>query len=716
MARLDRAHRLLELKLVYWGPAFGGKTTTLRTLHARCAERERGQLTSIETEQERTYFFDYAPLELPRFLGYAVRLHAFTVPGQAAYVETRRRILQGADVVVFVADATPSAAEATIESWIQLDDAMRALEPAGRPWPVVVTANKQDVPGATSPADVLRALTEAVPGRRTLEVHGTVATTGVGVVESFRRAATAGVERALDTSIASHPVEARRFLDELARVLGAPAAPEAKPPTPPATAPESAVPPPRRTVRVAAAPQGPDSASVTEALSTHVLLAARDLEMRELHQQQALGRLLIDLGHLCLSARSVDPMVRSVLSTLVMNLDASAGWVALPEPDAAAHVFDARGLCEAGRDVAAAIGPLLATAQAGRSQEVPPPVTARLPGAQPGAAGILVPFTGSGASAGWILLLGRAHVPMHASTASILSTTGAFLELASARLAALRQMQHANLELERRVEERTRELREEKEKLEDRVRERTSQLDAAKRATVEAERRLFDRERTEGVRRLAAGLAHEVNNPLAAIQANLQFVAESVGRVRALGGAAAVEAEDLASAVADASADVQRVSASVLSLFGGAAASRRSAHRTALGPLVRDTVTAFRQAMPEAPAPRFDEGEAVLVGLPPGEGARWTFRVLTLLAEGSRSALDLAIGVTGDGPTLTVASRDRADPRHEEELGRLARDVEACGGRLRIERLESGTRVRLVLPRALGESAHPAPAPREVAS
>ncbi len=343
----------------------------------------------------------------------------------------------------------------------------------------------------------------------------------------------------------------------------------------------------------------------------------------------------------------------------------------------------------------------------GRPAEVPPGLCPGLPGAQDGSSGLLVPFTGAGATAGWIVL--------PPSTASILVTTGAFLELASARLAALQQLRDANVELERRVEVRTRELREEKQNLEDRVRERTSQLEAAKRATVDAERRLFDRERSEGVRRLAAGLAHEVNNPLAAIRANLDFLGESMERLRALGGAAALEADDLASAVADARTDVVRVSESVLSLFGDAAVSRRSAHRTALGPVVRDTVTAFGRATPDAPVPRLDEGEAVLVGLAPAECARWVFRVLTCLAEGSRAALEVSIDATGEGPCVTVASKDRHDVPHDAALAHLANDVEACGGRLRLERTEAGARVRLVLPRALGQSVAPVAVPREVA-
>src|ERR1051326_4617293 len=122
MAHVDRASRRLDLKVVYWGPARGGKTTSLRSLHAACDAAGRGDLSSVETEDERTYYFNYAPLELPPWRGHDVRVHAYTVPGQEAYVETRRRILAGADAVVFVADGTPAAVDAGVRSWRQLDD------------------------------------------------------------------------------------------------------------------------------------------------------------------------------------------------------------------------------------------------------------------------------------------------------------------------------------------------------------------------------------------------------------------------------------------------------------------------------------------------------------------------------------------------------------------------------------------------------------------
>lgn len=191
--QIDPVRRRLDAKIVLWGPARGGKTTSLRSLHGAFAPTDRGTLASVDTQDERTYFFDYAPLDAPRWHDLEVRAHVYTVPGQESYVETRRRILRGADAVVFVADAEPGASGRTLASWRQLDDALRLLEMSGAGVPVVVAANKQDVRGAASVASVARSLSEAVPARAPRAVHGTSAVVGRGVLACFRDALVAAL-------------------------------------------------------------------------------------------------------------------------------------------------------------------------------------------------------------------------------------------------------------------------------------------------------------------------------------------------------------------------------------------------------------------------------------------------------------------------------------------------------------------------------------------
>src|SRR5690242_20011958 len=97
----------LHLKLVYYGPGFGGKTTNLEYLHAQSKPEYRGKLLSLTTEAERTLFFDLLPVELGTYRDYTIRLHLCTVPGQIRFDATRRLVLRHADGVVFVADSQP---------------------------------------------------------------------------------------------------------------------------------------------------------------------------------------------------------------------------------------------------------------------------------------------------------------------------------------------------------------------------------------------------------------------------------------------------------------------------------------------------------------------------------------------------------------------------------------------------------------------------------
>ena len=105
MALINVATREIHCKIVYYGPGLSGKTTNLKYIHSTVPTQARGDLLSIDTETERTLFFDFLPLDLGRVHGYQTRFHLYTVPGQVLYERTRVAVLNGADGVVFVADS-----------------------------------------------------------------------------------------------------------------------------------------------------------------------------------------------------------------------------------------------------------------------------------------------------------------------------------------------------------------------------------------------------------------------------------------------------------------------------------------------------------------------------------------------------------------------------------------------------------------------------------
>jgi len=177
--RIQASRRLMTLKIVYYGPGLSGKTTNLTTLHKRMREEQRGALVQLDTETERTLFFDYFPVVLGKIAGFRVKVDFFTVPGQSFYTATRRVVLEGADGVVFVADSSPRREEANL---ISRQDMVEALDEMGRPLdqvPHVYQWNKRDVRRAL-PVKTLQAMLnpEGAPSREA------IASDGVGVLET----------------------------------------------------------------------------------------------------------------------------------------------------------------------------------------------------------------------------------------------------------------------------------------------------------------------------------------------------------------------------------------------------------------------------------------------------------------------------------------------------------------------------------------------------
>src|SRR5947209_16094136 len=105
MALINIAAQEIHCKIVYYGIGYCGKTTNLQYVFKSINPSVRGEMLSIATETERTLFFDFLPLDLGKVHGFTIRFHLYTVPGQVLYERTRIAVLNGADGVVFVADA-----------------------------------------------------------------------------------------------------------------------------------------------------------------------------------------------------------------------------------------------------------------------------------------------------------------------------------------------------------------------------------------------------------------------------------------------------------------------------------------------------------------------------------------------------------------------------------------------------------------------------------
>ena len=121
MVQINFAQKQVNAKVVYYGPGMSGKTTNLEVVHQRAPEENRGELTSISTDGDRTLFFDFMPLDLGTVAGMKTCFQIYTVPGQVYYNSTRKLVLQGVDGVIFIADSSASMMEENLESLRNLE-------------------------------------------------------------------------------------------------------------------------------------------------------------------------------------------------------------------------------------------------------------------------------------------------------------------------------------------------------------------------------------------------------------------------------------------------------------------------------------------------------------------------------------------------------------------------------------------------------------------
>jgi signal recognition particle receptor subunit beta len=171
----------MTAKIVYYGPGLCGKTTNLSWIHGRTAPRSRGDMVSLETEADRTLFFDLLPLDVGVIGGMKVRLQLYTVPGQVFYNATRRLVLKGVDGVVFVADSQVPAAEPNEESLSNLRQNLEELSLDPRTMPVVFQYNKRDLRNILPVEEMQKALNPGgAPAYEAAAIHG------VGVFETLK--------------------------------------------------------------------------------------------------------------------------------------------------------------------------------------------------------------------------------------------------------------------------------------------------------------------------------------------------------------------------------------------------------------------------------------------------------------------------------------------------------------------------------------------------
>jgi len=145
MAIFNLKKREIECKIVYYGPGRGGKTTNLEYIFKTFRKQITGEMVSINTEGDRTLFFDFLPMGLGKIKGCEIKVQLYTVPGQVQYSSTRKLVLRGVDGIVFVADSLEVRRE---KNMLSLKDLQSNLKEYGLnifKVPLVLQYNKRDL-------------------------------------------------------------------------------------------------------------------------------------------------------------------------------------------------------------------------------------------------------------------------------------------------------------------------------------------------------------------------------------------------------------------------------------------------------------------------------------------------------------------------------------------------------------------------------------------
>ena len=181
MSMINYASREINCKLVYYGPGLGGKTTNIEHVYNKVSPDTRGKLISLATEQERTLFFDFLPVDLGAIRGFKTRFHLYTVPGQVFYDASRKLILRGVDGVVFVADSQEERMDANIASMQNLYENLAEYGYDPLTLPLVIQYNKRDLPNVVPIAEMKKALNP-----RGVPEYEAVAADGTGVFDTLK--------------------------------------------------------------------------------------------------------------------------------------------------------------------------------------------------------------------------------------------------------------------------------------------------------------------------------------------------------------------------------------------------------------------------------------------------------------------------------------------------------------------------------------------------
>lgn len=181
---INYSSKEINVKIVYEGPSTAELLENLQYIYNKTDPELKGKMISLETESDRTVFFDFIPKGLGEIRGFKVRFHLYTVPGKVFYEASKKLLLKGVDGIVFVADCDEANVERTLESWERLK---ALVKEQGYDWssmPIVVQFEHNDHPKAMKSEEMKKLL-----GLTNQPSFEAVTSTGVGVFDTLKAVA-----------------------------------------------------------------------------------------------------------------------------------------------------------------------------------------------------------------------------------------------------------------------------------------------------------------------------------------------------------------------------------------------------------------------------------------------------------------------------------------------------------------------------------------------
>ena len=188
MALINPKKKEVQVKIVYYGPGRGGKTTNLEYIHKKVKMRIKSKMTSVKTYGDRTLFFDFLPLDIGVIKGYNVKMQFYTVPGQVKYKATRRLVLRGVDGVVFVADSMVLRRKMNLVSLKDLQENLATFDKSIFKIPLVLQYNKRDLAEQDIPLLSVETLEKDLNRQLKVPYFEASALAGTNVVETMKKA------------------------------------------------------------------------------------------------------------------------------------------------------------------------------------------------------------------------------------------------------------------------------------------------------------------------------------------------------------------------------------------------------------------------------------------------------------------------------------------------------------------------------------------------